>query len=190
MYGTADDQSRRALRNLGWTEVEVNKSKNYVLWCISAGGGAPRCPNAFISKKSLDGPEKTSKATGGTVWMVTERGMYAGKYSASTNSLGQFESSHMNMFLAIINQYGQQKPLFAGSIKANGQWGGNSAFNDAEVADKAFRYQGLNGPVSAGLNCPWEAARDRAIKIGDVPCSSQQLAYAQQIYSQGKHFMI
>jgi len=181
LYGWANDGNRPELKNLGWEEVEVNDGENYVLWRIPT--------------REVAGKKKTNKATGGQVWMVTEeRGMFVGNYDGSTNQLGQFESSHMKMYMEIINKYGKQIPLFAGSIKDDGQWGRNSAFNNTEVATNAATYKGLNGPVVASipgqLATPWDRARDTAVKVGDVPCSSKQLAHAQQLYSQGKYLNI
>jgi hypothetical protein len=68
--------------------------------------------------------------------------------------------------------------LFAGSVKDDGSWGGNSLYNN-----KGFRKE-MNQNAKKELRAKLKDG------YGDVPCTEEQLAQVQKLFAQGRYKIV
>jgi len=156
--------------------------------------------DTFTLTRARATPTASTASAAGAVWMMSSDGrLFVGDFSESVDRLGRKQTAHVTMYEKLIAhfsaQYGQALAIqAAGSIKADGSFAGNSAFNNPEVSRLAVQYNGgMDGPlVNSGgaTGTPWEQARMLAVSSGDKTCSPQQLAAARQLYANRQYTTI
>jgi len=168
-----------------------------------------------VSRKELPPPRNYNpsapgqgeyKRTGdrGGVWMVMDEGpsgmIYFADFAPHKEVDGGAFTAHMQLFETVRKRLpagGCPKPLFAGSLKNDGSFSGNSAFNDPECLKCVMRYKGMNGPIRvdamqnyghAYAGVPFSNARAAATaRKSDLPCSPQRLKWVQDYWARAVH---